>query len=58
MTKGLPTPTFEAFRSSLCVAAHTRQTAGGVEYTCIVVLCNHFVRVGAVTMRVHDVHRL
>jgi hypothetical protein len=32
MTKGLPTMTFEAFRSSLCVAPITRQTVGGVEY--------------------------
>lgn len=29
MTKGLPTPTFEAFRSSLCVVKIKRQTAGG-----------------------------
>jgi hypothetical protein len=28
MTKGLPTPTFEAFRSNPCVSAITRQTAG------------------------------
>jgi hypothetical protein len=32
MTKGLPTSTFESFRSSLCVAAPTHQTArGGIE---------------------------
>ncbi|XP_066315609.1 uncharacterized mitochondrial protein AtMg00810-like [Miscanthus floridulus] len=29
MTKGLPTATFEAFRSSLCVVPITHQTAGG-----------------------------
>lgn len=29
-TKGLPTTTFEAFQSSLCVAPITHQTAGGV----------------------------
>jgi hypothetical protein len=29
MTKGLPTATFEAFRSSLCVVPTTPQTAGG-----------------------------
>jgi len=29
MTKGLPTATFEDFRSSLCVAATTHATAGG-----------------------------
>jgi hypothetical protein len=29
MTKGLPTSTFESFRSSLCVAAPTHQTGGG-----------------------------
>jgi hypothetical protein len=38
MTKGLPTPTFKAFRSSLCVVPITRQTAGGVE-TCSVCVC-------------------
>jgi hypothetical protein len=31
MTKGLPTSTFQAFRSSLCVLPATQQTAGGVE---------------------------
>jgi hypothetical protein len=30
MTKGLPTSTFAAFRSSLCVLAPTHETAGGV----------------------------
>ena len=29
MTKGLPTATFERFRSSLCVAPLTLQTPGG-----------------------------
>jgi hypothetical protein len=31
LTKGLPTSTFQAFRSSLCVVSPTQQTAGGVE---------------------------
>jgi hypothetical protein len=31
MTKGLPTASFENFRSSLCVLPITHQTAGGVE---------------------------
>jgi hypothetical protein len=29
MTKGLPTRTFQAFRSSLCIVSLTQQTAGG-----------------------------
>ena len=31
LTKGLPTSTFQAFRSSLYVVSQTQQTAGGVE---------------------------
>jgi hypothetical protein len=31
LTKGLPTSTFEFFRSSLCVVPVTHQTVGGVE---------------------------
>jgi hypothetical protein len=41
MTKGLPTMTFEAFRSSLCVAPITCQTTRGVEDTCIAVHFDH-----------------
>jgi len=33
MTKGLPTATFEAFRSCLCVVPTTHQIAGGIEDT-------------------------
>ena len=33
MTKGLPTASFESFRSNLCVLPITHQTAGGVEDT-------------------------
>ena len=44
MTKGLPTATFEAFRSSLCVVPTTLQTAGVgcvcVEDTYTVLTCN------------------
>jgi hypothetical protein len=38
MTKGLPTASFEEFRSSLCVRSADASTAGGVEsrYLCIV----------------------
>jgi hypothetical protein len=32
MTKGLPTASFEEFRSSLCVGSGDASTAGGVEY--------------------------
>jgi hypothetical protein len=36
MTKGLPTSSFEEFRSSLCVGSGDASTAGGVEYICTV----------------------
>jgi hypothetical protein len=32
MTKGLPTASFEEFRSSLCVGSGDASTVGGVEY--------------------------
>jgi hypothetical protein len=36
MTKGLPTASFESFRSSLCVIPLTHKTAGGDEDVCII----------------------
>jgi hypothetical protein len=37
MTKGLPTSTFESFRSSLCVAAPTHQTTGWGGLKCCII---------------------
>ena len=39
MTKGLPTPSFEEFRSSLCVGPGDASTAGGVEIYCACITC-------------------
>jgi histone deacetylase 1/2 len=54
MTKGLPTSTFEAFRSSLCVAPHQRQTAGGDKsiYLCTLYTACNFLR-GSPRSHVH-----